>query len=171
MWHLKHKRAGYTLVEALIYIAILVAIIAVLVSGLVVVVQSITRVRVARNLADTGGASMERLIREIRQATSIDDGNSIFNQTPGRLKLNTIDQAGNATTVDFTVSGNQLLVQVGVGSIDNLTSGQIQVSSLIFRKLATTTASGVRVELTVTDDRLPGSPINFYSTAILRGSY
>lgn len=165
-------KRGYTLVEMLIYVTILAFLAAVLVSGIVLLIRSFGEVRAVRNLADAGGAALERITREVRQAKSVDGANSLFNQTPGRLKLNTIDGAGSPTTVEFTVTNNVLTVQTGSGAVGNLLPAHLLLSSLIFRQLATTTATAIKVEAALQDDRRPNvSPINFYTTAVLRGSY
>lgn len=166
------RQRGYTLIELLAYIAVLAFFSAVLVSGTIVLIQSFARVRAVRNLSDAGGLALERMVREIRQAQSVDDAGSIFNQTPGRLKLNTTTAAGDPTTVEFAVGGDDLTLKLDDGAAVELLSGQAAVSSLIFRKLATSTALAVKIEASFTDDRLPAmAPVSFDTTVVLRGSY
>lgn len=167
-----HSSRGYTLVEMLVYVAILSFLMVVLIGSIVVIINSFTRVRVVRAVAEVGGGALERIVREIRQASAITTAGSAFDSSPGVLQLATTDSNGDDTAIVFALSGNDLTIQEGVNATSTLLGGPVYVSSLIFRQLSTTTASGVKIELSLADERLPGmSPITFYTTAVLRGSY
>ncbi len=90
---------GYTLVEAIIYIAILAILSIVFISLLFTMTQSYTKFRLERDLASSASLGLERLARETRQAKSIDLASTLGSH-PGRLFLKTTDSAGAATTND-----------------------------------------------------------------------
>lgn len=116
---------------------------------------------------------MERISREIRNASSIDVANSSLGSSPGVLQLNSVDELGNSQTVKFNVSGGELVISYNGVSIGNLLGNNISVSSLIFRRIGTT-ASGeaVKIELILQDNKSQDLKIeNFYNTIVLRGSY
>lgn len=169
---IRSRQSGYTLVEMILYIVIFGFLFALLLGSVVMIIQSFNRLRTVRDLAESGSGALERIVREVRQARSVNDANSFLDQTPGRLQLNTVDVAGNDTTLTFAVTNGDLTVQEGTGATDNLLAGHLFVSSLFFRKWATTTASAIKIEMSLADDRLPDTPpVNFFSAAVLRGSY
>ncbi len=62
---------GYTLIEAIIYLFILVMIITVVISLLISMMSSQERIRTVRDLNRSGVVAMERITRELREATVI----------------------------------------------------------------------------------------------------
>ncbi len=167
-----HKRAGYTLIEMIIYVAVLSLLASVLFASIIMVIQSFARVRAVRDLAESGRGALERVTYEIRRASAINDAGSVFNNPAGQLQLATTNDAGEATTITFGLSAGNLTLQEGVSAPVNLLSGHISVSSFTLAKWATSTAGAVKVELALSDDRLAGAtPVMFRTTAVSRGSY
>src|SRR3989344_6798351 len=122
------KNRGYTLVEALIYLVILAFLSYAVVSSLLVMRQSFFAVRRTQSLQEAGSVVMERLVRDIRQATSTDSFASTFNSSPGRLVLNSTDASGNPAVVDFALSSPEIVLgvssqivtmRVGTGAVEN----------------------------------------------------
>lgn len=170
--HVSSRRTGYTLVEMIIYVAVLSLLSSVLFASVMMVIQSFTRARAVRDLAESGRGTMERITREVRRATAINDAGSVFANPAGQLQLSTTNEAGGATTLTLAKNGDDLTIQEGTGSPINLLSGQVAVNGLTFHKWATSTASAIRIDLALTDDRLPGvEPVMFHTTVVLRGSY
>ena len=171
----KPFKKGVTLLETVIYIAILALVSVLVINSILIMIRSFNSYRVLRHVNITGAIAMERITREIRFADTIDVG-SIFETHPGRLVLQTIDPVTeNPATIDFFMSGNDLMFQKGGESAVSLTPGETELTNLIFREVATSTNSlskVVKIELTVKEKR--GSyekSANFYNTTILRRSY
>src|SRR3989344_1463298 len=102
---------GYTLVEAIIYLAILAILTVTFISLLFTMVQAYTEFRLARDLVSSAALGLERLVRETRQAASVDLGLSVFGTPPGRLVLNTTDETGLPATVEFYLAAGTLMVK------------------------------------------------------------
>ena len=116
---------------------------------------------------------MERMANEIRLANDIDDAGSVFAVSPGKLKLNTTDGSGLATTIEFFLSGAGIFVKEGSSASEALTASTTEITSLIFSKItASTVSKAVKISLTA---KAKGGRMEktekFYNTAILRGSY
>ena len=168
-----HWRRGSSLLETLIYAAIL-GLIAVLTTGsILAMMKSYAGVKMSRDLNFSASVAMERMANEIRLANNIDDAGSIFSASPGKLKLDTTDSLGSPVTIEFFLSGAGVFVQEGVGTPEALTASTTEITSLIFNKITSSTVSkAVKISLTA---KAKGSRMerteNFYNTAILRGSY
>jgi len=166
-------KRGFTLVEMVVYVAVIAVIFAVVVNTILSVSSAWGNARVKRNLMQQGGATMERILREIRLADSVNVGGSTLGVHPGILELATIQSPSDETalTRSFLLSSTTLMMSEN--SVNTpLTSG-VDITNLIFYKITNGNISeGVRVMLTVEDGvgRYYQSR-NFYGTAVLRRSY
>lgn len=163
---------GFSLVEMLIYIFILTIILAVVTNSIYSLSKSYRSIRSADTLEASAMSSLDRIVREIHDATSVDTALSTLDTSPGVLMLNTTDEAGVATTIKFLVTSQALRVQEAGVDVGPLTDSSARVTSLIFRSITTAQSKAVKVEMTIESG--VGSSYksrNFYSTAVLRGSY
>lgn len=154
--------SGYSLIELLVYIAIFVFISILLINGLLSVMRTHTTSQAYRRLQHNGELVLERITREVREASNIDTG-SVFDTSPGTLALSGTDSTGMARTVTFTLSDG--IVQINDNGISgNLTSSEVTVTSLLFRSAGT----GVKVELQMTTASGYITTATFYTTVMLR---
>jgi Tfp pilus assembly protein PilW len=164
------KIRAFSLVETIIYLAIFTMVSILVINSFITVMSSFATTRSNRSLLEAGISSMERMSREIRQASSIDLANS--NLGLGTLQLNSIDINDNLTTIKFKKENSTLnIYQAGTLS-GSLVDQNIVVDSLIFRRIATAHGEAIKIEMILSDAR---SKINktesFYNTIILRGGY
>lgn len=163
-----HTSRGFTLIEAILYLALFVALSTFLIDALLVMSKAYTEVRVNRDLLESAQVSMERMTREIRSSSgaSSSDGSA--------LTLNTTDEHGVATSVHFDLSDGAIHMgnaDAGAG-IGTLSNSHVQVESLVFRIIHTTSSEAVRIEMTLKSLRsATGKTISLTDTAVLRGSY
>ena len=162
---LKNKKA-FSLIEIIVYLAIFGTLSIVLIKSLVVSMSSFAIVHSNKLLQESGLSGMERISREIRGATSVDIGNSVFGSSNGVLKL-------NSSGIKFAKVGNDLnLYADGTTLTGNLIDNNISLDSLIFRRIDTTYGEAIKVEMILRDPkRSPDKTVSFYNTIILRGGY
>lgn len=166
------KRKGFTLIEMIIYVAILGIISVLTISAVLTLLGVFSEVRVSRDVSNAATVSLERIIREVRFADSIDVGASTFDLSPGRLTLNTKDSSGANTTIEFFVSGNMLRVKESGVDSGALIGQNVTTDNLIFRSVPGINSNAIRAELTLTATRGNSQKTRtFYSTAVLRGGY
>lgn len=167
MYFLK-RQSGYSLLELLIYVALFSALSVLLVKSLITSLNVYAAAQSYRRVQAEGELAMERIVREIRSATSITTASSTFDSSPGTLVLVGTDSAGASRTVTFSVVSNQLQINDN-GTVGTLTSSTISISSLIFRRITTSYSSAVKVELTLATSVGRSVSASFYDTVILRG--
>lgn len=168
----KQKQNGYSLVEIIVYLAIFSAISVLVINSFIVVASSFSATRTNRDLLESGSKSIERMAREIRQATSVDVTNSVLATSPGVLQLNSVDSSGTAVLIKFNVLNGALNMYEGGNLVGNILGQNITASSLIFRRISSANGEAVKIELTLTDSISKDSQTaNFYDTIILRGKY
>ena len=155
---------GFSLIEMIIYVAILVLMLAVVVEVVLSVARNdriISAVKVIENSAIT---TNERIGREIREAESVASTTSIFNTHPGKLIL-----TQGSTTTEFYLSNNRIYLKENGVVMGALTEADARATSLIFRYYATSTSERVRVEMTIEAGTSTHYRVeNFYSSAVTR---
>lgn len=165
------KNRGFGLIEIIVYVSIVALIAIFSINAILSVTKVFAEVKSYNDLRGSAVTSLERMIKEIRFANNIDIAGTVFGTNPGRLKLNTTDEAGNAKTLEFYVTGG------GLNIIDNgqekgtITGNSAVLTNLIFRQAVTPKGQLIKIEMTLTDTRANPRIVNFYGSAVLRGSY
>ncbi|MEK7585108.1 MAG: type II secretion system protein [Patescibacteria group bacterium] len=165
---------GYTLIEAIIYVAILAMLCVTFISLLFAMTRSYTSFRLAREITDSALIALERMTYEIRRASSIDLAQSTLDTHPGHLTLNTTDENDAPTTIEFYLTADNILLieEGGAGQTASTSAARITVENLVFKQINTTEGEAVKVELTLSNNQGQVSRTEkFYTTAVLRESY
>ncbi len=168
---LDKNSGGYTLVEMVIYVGILLLICLVTIYTLFSFVSSYRNVSALRLAENSAIYSMERMTRDIMYATSVDTGNSTLGTSPGVL---TIIATSNAvsTTTKFYIDNGVLKVDVNGTYIGPLNSRGTEVTNLVFNNLSSGKSSAIKIDLTIQGTAVEVTKDKTYhSTVILRGSY
>lgn len=161
-----------TIIETLFYIMILVLLTAVTVGTLLSLSSIYRNLQSLESVNESAQSSLERIVRETRGATSIDTFQSTLGSSPGNLFLNTLDQNGATTTVQFFLTGQTMHIKEAGVDIGPLTASNVRVTNLVFRRIASSQSQAVKVEMTLESGTSTNYVSkNFYSTAVLRGSY
>jgi len=172
----KNSLAGFTLIEVLVYIAVLVIVITVVSTFFLWGVRSNTKAKVMRETLDNNRRAMEIITREIKEAISIYAETSTFDSHPSQLSLETtkhLPEGETTTYVDFYLSGTQLCFKKESQDPIALTSDKVEVSNLVFSRVITDEIPSVQISLRVDYKDLTGRPeyqasVNLISTVSLR---
>ena len=150
------KKAGFTLVEILVYLALFAIISVAVLSSLGSMGRALALLRSTRGATDSTLIAFDRMTRSIQAASSVNVVSSTLSVSPGTLVLDTGTQ--------FFLSGTSLMVQEAGAPAVQLAPPSVVFSSLVFRKIQTAASLGVKIEAVVGGK-------NMYTTAVLRGSY
>jgi len=162
-----HTTRGVTLIETLVYIAVMLVLSGALFLTFFSLDTVLVRNKVERELTDSASVSLERMSRAIRSAGSVNTGLSTLGSSPGALAV----QEGTTTT-RFYISGNNLMMSVNGVVLGPLTADGVTVESLVFTRYVGVSSEMVRVALTLSSDNPAASSTRtFYTSAVLRGSY
>ncbi len=162
---IKNKKAGFSLIEVIFYISIFIVLSIVVINALIIMTKAF-RENIIQSDVVRSASIMERIEREIKQATSV------ASVSPTVLRLNTTDEAGAAKIVQFSGSGTDLVLSENDVTTGNLNLPHINVQNLSFIQITTANSRAVKVYFEVSSDRDTQSRVTkFYNTAVLRGSY
>lgn len=117
---------GYSILETLIYSAILALIAALSVASIISSWKGLQKSMVDGRLASNGEFVLERITRDIRLAENVGLG-SIFGSSPGILEL-----VFGSTTTKYFISGQTIQRRENVANPENITSGNVRVLNLTF---------------------------------------
>lgn len=172
MWY-RHKK-GIGLLEVLIYIAIVTLLTVIVINTTTIVIAASGKDRLKKNILGEAGIAVERIVREIRLADSVDVPGSVFGEHPGILKLNTIVSSGDPTptTREFSLKDGLLRLREGTSEPMALTE-KVVITNLVFYYSDNGEISeAITLELTA-EDKLKNITEThiFNTTAVLRRSY
>ena len=143
------NQQGFTLVEMLVYIAIISIIVTVVVSALLWVVRSDTNAKAQRATADSTRNAMRIMTREIREAKDLYAPTMI---TPAQLSLETtanLPPGETSTYIDFFLCGTRLCFKRESQNPVALTSEDVEVTNIVFTEVTTNSTPSVQITLQV----------------------
>lgn len=161
---IKNKN-GYAILELLFYVSFFAVFSLVVINSMIIMASAFRETTIQGELLQSGSI-IEKIGREIRQASSVSSISS------SSLRLNTTDDAGVAKTVEFVLSGANVQFFENDVLTGNLNTPNILVSTLSFTQVTTANSTAVRVSLILSssNDAL-GRAVDFFDTVVLRGSY
>lgn len=158
---------GFTLIEMLVYISVMLLIAVGLVTTFHSLDTALLKNRDDRALTESATVSLERIGRAIRSADSVNTGMSTLGSSPGVLTL-----TEGATTTKFSLVSGNLMLTINSKDVGPLTGDDVTVNSLTFTYYPGTATDLVRVALTLTRvGDVSTTTRTFYTSAVLRGSY
>lgn len=164
-------KKGFTLVESIIYVAILTVFSVLILNVILLFGKSWSVVKANKNVNVSAVTAFERMTRDIRSATSV-AGSSVLSTTPGSLDINVKDQSGAPVVQSFYVNNGKLFTQIGSGVAEQLTLASVTVQSLTFYKTLLINAEAVKTVMVLTSvegDKTETRTIE--TTTTLRGGY
>ena len=159
---------GFTLVEILVYLALLVLVIGAVLSFLLFAADSQVALVSQRSITLEGSGALEFMAKEIREARSIYTPTSVLDAHPGQLSLETkkaMPAGEQGTFVDFFLCQEQLCMKRESETPTALTSPSVKVENLVFRQVVSGSIPSLKVELTLFSK---GNQTNFSQTVSLR---
>lgn len=139
---------GFTLVEVLLYTAVLTIIVTVIGSFFLWIVRSNTKARVTRETLDSSRRVIEIMTYEIKEAESIYSPTIDSDQ----LSLETtkhLPDGEETSYIDFFLCGDRLCMKKESQNSIAITSDQVRVSKFIFTQIATSVVPSIQIDLKI----------------------
>ncbi len=163
-------KKGFSLVETIVYIALLAIIFIVVINSLVAIMSSYYSIKSSKDIENSAMLGLDRIERDIKNAASISSISTSTN--PNSITVNTFDANGNPLVSQFYVATGTLSVNENGSYSGPLSVSGVKVTSLLFSPINTGNSSGVRIQMTLQAGTSSAFKVkNFYDTAMMRGSY
>lgn len=150
---LQHHTKGFTLLEMLMYVAVIALVIGAVSIMLVWGIRMQARSRIVSEVAFQGQRAMEIMTEEIAQAWSVYTPTSLFGVSPGQLSLQTVSVSSsreNFGYIDFFRCGIRLCFKREGSEPIALTTENVSVDNLTFNFIdATGDYDSVQIILTL----------------------
>jgi len=147
------SKKSFTLVEILIYVAVLAVVILAVSSFFIWTIYTNLKARAMREVLYNAERALTVMTQEIKEAKSIYTSTSIFDTHPGRLSLETtkyLPEGEETTFVDFYLCNGQLCFKKESQKDPIvLTSDQVKVDNLIFTQIISGESSSVQINLKI----------------------
>ncbi|MEX0930596.1 MAG: hypothetical protein WDZ79_02865 [Candidatus Paceibacterota bacterium] len=164
---------GFTLVEAIFYILLLVVLFSLIIQTLLTITGTFQKVERTATINKSAIFGIERIVRETRNADEVLAGSSVFADDSGVLALSGTDGSGGTVTKTFALDDGAVRLAIDGADQGRLTPSDVDVSKLRFYHiLNSATSEAIRMEVTVTPTSgTTTDTTTFYNTAVVRGSY
>jgi type II secretory pathway pseudopilin PulG len=163
---------GFTLVEVIVYSALVAMLLLVIVQMAFAISGSSKRSSAYLDVNSTAIAAFGRFSRDIRRATDVDSVESTLDASSGKLVLEMKRDDGTDDVTTMYLEDEKVKESFNGSYVGDLTPEDMAVSNLTFRVFRAATTTAVRIEMTVAPQDDSGVPaLNFYGTYVLRGSY
>jgi Tfp pilus assembly protein PilW len=126
------KAKGFTLIEFILYFALIGLVIGAVTAFSIDVVKTRSKTAVIAEVEQNMRFGLQRVLRTVRQASKFEAGASTLSNDNGVLSLDMI-AASNSPTV-FDLSGGALRIKEGTAAAVPLTSPLVTVTKLRFTK-------------------------------------
>ena len=168
----KLGKKGFTLIEIVVYIGVLMFLMAAVFSLLLWFISSAAKTKAMREVSDNSKRAMNAMINEIREAKAVYGPTTASDQ----LSLETTKYLPDDETsayIDFFLCDGRLCLKKESQTVSALTSESVEITNLVFTKIVSGGRTSVRVQLGMEYKNPSGRPeygaeINFVSAASLR---
>jgi prepilin-type N-terminal cleavage/methylation domain-containing protein len=161
---MKNKADAFTLIEVLIYVAILSIILLIVAGFLLWSGRSNTKAKVINETTYNARRAIEIVSHEAKEAIGVYVPTSLFADPSGQLSLETLNYLppGETTTyIDFYLCSDQICLKKENQDPISITSNNIIINRLEFNQIATTS-----VQISITADYKTSSGKDEYQTSV-----
>ncbi len=164
------RRAGFTLIELSLYIALAAVVLLGSSSMLSLVSEARIKDTVISEVEQQSDSALQVITQGLRNATAVNSPTAGASSTS--LSINTTVSANNPTV--FSLSDGAIMIKEGSSDAVALTNSNVTISSLVFQNLAQTSAkSSVRVSFSASYKSNSTRQVyqysrNFYGSGSLR---
>lgn len=147
----KKTTAGFTLIETLVYIALLVIVFLTVLYFFLWAANSNTKVKAIHEVLDNSRRTIEMMNSEIKGAKNIYLSTSVFDSHPGQITLQTtkhLPAGENTTYIDFYLCDDYLCFKKESQIPVVLTSDKVKVTNLVFSQI-TSTPPAIQIDLKI----------------------
>ena len=141
---------GFTLIETLIYIAIIGGIVVSFVGFTLNISKSRQKTFVMQEVQANARVALEAISHAVQSGSGINKSASVFDSDPGKLSIVVSNSALNPTVIDLSTDDGVLQITEGNGVKMPITSNIVRVTNLSFTDLSSGSArENIKIGLTI----------------------
>lgn len=165
------KNKGFTIIETITYMSLLVLVGLIVTQSLINLFASYSQIRVSQDMESTAIQVIDKMSRDVRNATSIVENQSSFGIPQSYVSLLVQNELGSTDTIKYYVNNNKISVDRNGIYIGDLSASAITINNFDIRYINGTSTKALKIylglEAPIRDN--PGVKYeNFYTTVQLR---
>lgn len=171
----KEKMDGFTLIEALVYSALVVLVVSAITATTIWTLKAGTSIKNTNEILSNAQQAINTIVYETRKASSVYQPTSIFSSSPGQLSL--IQETNNIpeetqTYLDFFICEQALCLKREASEPVKITNNKVIVSSLSFSLLGSSNKNpSVQINLALQPSNQTASKTSDFQTSATLRSY
>ncbi|MEX1026740.1 MAG: hypothetical protein WD049_01850 [Candidatus Paceibacterota bacterium] len=167
------KQSGFTLVETIFYILLLVVLFSLIIQTLLTITGTFQKIERTATINKSAIFGIERIVRETRNADAVVAASSVFDDTAGALTLSDTNSSGGSVTKSFSLVDGAIRFALDGTDQGSLTPSDVDVTELRFYHIESSVSSeAIRLRITVVPKSgTTTDAVTFYNTAVVRGAY
>ncbi|MFH1946860.1 MAG: GxxExxY protein [Candidatus Magasanikbacteria bacterium] len=147
------RSKGFTLIETLIYIAIIGGVMATFISFGLGISQNRNKVYAKQEVQANARIALDIISQKIKMADGINIASSTFDADPGVLSLSMANSSLNPTVLQLNQDDGILQITQGAGDPIFITSDKVKITNLVFTNLGGENERGnIKIDMTVEYD-------------------
>ncbi|OGH58928.1 MAG: hypothetical protein A2725_04240 [Candidatus Magasanikbacteria bacterium RIFCSPHIGHO2_01_FULL_33_34] len=143
------NKKGFTLIEMLIYVAIIGGVVFTFVSFAISVVNSRNKTYTVSEVQANTRTALNVMTQKIRSSEAINTSTSIFGVDPGYLSLSMSSSTLNPTIISLDQDNGVLQIKEGVSASSTITIDKLNITNLQFTNLTDGDRENVRIDMTI----------------------
>ena len=162
---------GFTLVETIAYMSLLILISVVVIQSMVSLFSSYSQIRVSQDMETTAIQVLDKISRDVRNATAIVENQSSFNIPESYVTLSVPNTLGGSDTIKYYASAGRVHVDRNGSYLGSLSLPSITVNNFELRYINGTSTKAIKVLLGVQSPIRDNPGVvyeNFYTTVQMR---
>lgn len=160
------NRRGFTMVEMLIYVAIIGGILTSFVSFALAISNSRNKTYVIQEVQANTREALGIMTQKIRSASGINTNVSTFDVDPGYLFLIMSDVSLNPTIISLNNDNGVIEIKEGLSASTTIMADEVRVTNLLFTNLTDGNRENIRINITAEYDNPNNDPNFAYSQSL-----
>jgi len=141
---------GFTLIETLIYVAIIGMAVSSFVAFSLSVSSSRSKTYVVQEVQANARVALGIISQKMRAANGVNTATSTFGADPGFISLSVASSTLNPTIIGLNQDNGVLGIKEGLSATTSITSSEVKITNLVFTNLTgSSTRKNIRTEMTV----------------------
>lgn len=160
------NKRGFTMIEMLIYVAIVGGILSSFVSFAISLSNSRNKTYAIQEVQANAREALNIVTQKIRSASGINANGSVFGLDPGYLSLVMPSAAVNPTIISLNHDNGVIEIKEGLSASTTIMADEVKVANLIFTNLTDGNRENVRINMTVEYDNPNNDPDFAYTQTL-----
>ncbi|OGD69650.1 hypothetical protein A3I18_01770 [Candidatus Campbellbacteria bacterium RIFCSPLOWO2_02_FULL_35_11] len=166
------RNSGFSMIEVLIYISVLVLVMFIVVNSILMMLSSYTAIKVSQKVNETASGILERISLETKRSNGLALSGNVLNNDAGSINLNVVKDDGSIIEKKFWLDGTDLKMQEFGGEVFVLNIPGVEVERFFVNYVSAGSVNLIKIEMELHSQKKNVNKNEiFYISVVMRESY